>query len=108
MGADPSGAGDAPTVALLPWGHVIEDFLDPEGLSLDAFADEFTGSWMFGYADALATAGASTAVIVLSARASEPSRRVHRPTGASLSILPGTRTFRALWERAANLYRPMP
>ena len=42
-----------PTLALLNWGHVIEDFLDLNGLTLETFSREFTGSWMFGYVEAL-------------------------------------------------------
>jgi starch synthase len=99
-----AAANDSPTVAILPWGHVIEDFLEPEGLSLDEFADAFRGSWMFGYADALATAGVRTAIVLISARATGLERRVHLPTAASISVLPAPPAFKALRRRAANLY----
>ena len=99
-----AGAEGAPTVAILPWGQVIEDFLEPEGLSIDEFAEDYRGSWMFGYADALATAGIRTVLIVVSATAAEPAHRIHRPTGALLSILPAPAAFRAVRRRARNLY----
>ena len=50
----------SPTVALLPWGDVFVDFLDRLGVSFDELREEFVGSWMFGYAAALATAGVRT------------------------------------------------
>jgi hypothetical protein len=37
-----------PTIALLRWGNVLEDFLDTIGVSVETFCNEFTGSWMFG------------------------------------------------------------
>ena len=46
-----------PAVALLPWGNVLEDFIDKIGVSLESFCSEFTGSWMFGYAEALRRVG---------------------------------------------------
>ena len=56
-----SGRGaKRPLVALLPWGFAIEDFLDPNGLTLDTFCRSFRGSWMFSYADALRTAEVET------------------------------------------------
>jgi hypothetical protein len=38
-----------PTIALLPWGDLIEDFLDTIGVSFEAFCNEMTGGWLFGY-----------------------------------------------------------
>lgn len=93
-----------PAVALLPWGNVIEDFLDTLGVSLEAFSQEFTGSWMFGYVDALQRAGVRTVLICVSARVTRPSRVVHRPTGAPVWILPVPRCYRALRRRMVNPY----
>jgi starch synthase len=84
------------TIALLPWGNVIEDFLDPTGLSLEAFCDEFRGSWMFGYIDALRQAGVKTVVICPSTQVAAPSHFTHQPTGATISLLPVPSTYRAL------------
>ena len=45
-------------IALLPWGDIFdEDFLDRLGVSFETFQDEFRGSWMFGWIDALRRAG---------------------------------------------------
>src|SRR3989442_13698759 len=54
-----------PTVALLPWGNVLEDFIDTIGVSLETFCNEFTGSYMFGYVDALRRAGVLTVLICI-------------------------------------------
>jgi hypothetical protein len=32
-----------PSVALLPWGDVVEDFLDPLGIGLEGLRDEMSG-----------------------------------------------------------------
>ena len=37
-----------PKLALLPWGDVIEDFLDGIGLTMEAFCRDMTGGWLFG------------------------------------------------------------
>ncbi|CAN5290107.1 hypothetical protein BH23GEM4_BH23GEM4_12680 [soil metagenome] len=88
-----------PTVALLPWGDVIEDFLDSIGLSLEQFRREMTGGWMFGYVEALKTQGVRTALVCVSATARAPTRLVHEPTGSPLWLLPATRAYRALRAR---------
>jgi glycosyltransferase involved in cell wall biosynthesis len=84
------------TVALLPWGDVFEDWLDPLGVTLDSFRTQMTGSWIFGYVDALATADARTVVVCVTARVDAPMRTTHVPTGAALWFLPSTRTARAI------------
>lgn len=93
--------GSDATVALLPWGDVFEDWLDPLGVTLDSFRTQMTGSWMFGYVDALATAGARTVVVCVTARVDAPVRTTHVPTGAALWFLPSTKTARAI-RRAAS------
>ena len=80
-----------PAVALLTWGLVIEDFLDRDGLSLEHFATEFTGSWMFGYASALRRAGVRTVIVCVSGRVRQRQAFHHRPAAprSSRSRLPG-------------------
>jgi glycosyltransferase involved in cell wall biosynthesis len=85
-----------PTIAMLSWGAVLEDFLDPLHISIEAFCTEFRGSWMFGYIDALREVGVHTVLICTSARVAAPVRTTHVPTGATLRILPAPRPFRAL------------
>lgn len=85
-----------PTVALLPWGDIVFDFLGPLGLTLEDFAADFIGSWMFGYVEALKTAGVTTVVVCPTTAVRTPVRAVHEPTGAPLVFLPPPRAFAAL------------
>ena len=82
-----------PTVALLPWGDLLEDFLDGIGLTLEEFRDEMSGGWLFGYVDALERAGVATVVVCVSARVEEPMRWRHGPTGAPLVVLPASAAY---------------
>jgi glycosyltransferase involved in cell wall biosynthesis len=77
-----------PRVALLPWGDLIEDFLDPLGLSLAEFRDEMTGGWLFGYVEALESAGVDTTVVCFSREVRSPQRWRHGPTGGEMLVLP--------------------
>jgi starch synthase len=81
---------------LLPWGDVFEDFLDRLRVTFDQLRDEFVGSWMFGYAAALATAGVRTVIVCPTSRVDEPVAATHGPTGAELRLLPTSRTYAAL------------
>jgi len=81
----------ARTVALLPWGNVLEDYLDGIGLSLDEFCSEYRGTWMFGYVDALERVGVRTVLVVWSREVERPERRVHAPTGTTVWVLPPSR-----------------
>jgi len=78
----------SPRVAIVPWGDVFEDWLDPLGVTPERFRDELTGSWMFGYADALRTAGVQTTIVCVTSRVNGGAAWTHRPTGASLRLLP--------------------
>lgn len=90
----PAAAAAPPTVALLPWGDVLEDFLDPLGLDVQDYAERMTGGWLFGYVDALARADVRTVVVCVSARVSAPVRLVHRGSGSPIWVLPATRAYR--------------
>jgi glycosyltransferase involved in cell wall biosynthesis len=100
---DPISRTDA-TVALLTWGLLIEDFLDRDGLSLEEFATEFTGSWMFGYAAALRRAGVRTVIICISGRVEERRCYLHRPSGATVVALQAPQPYRLLRRRMVNPY----
>lgn len=96
--------GNCPTIALLPWGNVIEDFLDTIGVSLESFCKEFTGSWMFGYVNALRRVGVRTVLVCISARVAVPARFTHAPTGATICVLPAPRIFRAIRRKMLRPY----
>ena len=91
-----------PTIALLHWGNLIEDFLDSIGVSFERFCQEMTGGWMFGYIDALRLAGVQTVLFCVSARVAEPTRYTHIPTGATICVLPAPKNYRAIHRRMVN------
>jgi starch synthase len=82
-----------PTIALLHCYDLIDDFLDSIHISFDTFCQEFVGSWMFGYIHALKTAGVRTVLFCISARVTETTRYQHRPSGATICVLPASRAY---------------
>lgn len=93
-----------PTLALVEWSHLVEDFLGSIGLTFAQFRDEMTGGWLFGYVEALRLAGVRTVVVCVSHDARVATRHVHRPTGATIWALPARRSYRALRRRVPNPY----
>ncbi|QEC48497.1 glycosyltransferase [Baekduia soli] len=94
----------APTVAILPWGDVVEDYLEPIGLTLDDYAERLSGGWLFGYAEALSGAGVRSVIVCWSTNVRRPERRMHVPTGAVLWFLPPSRLWRVARRRLADPY----
>jgi starch synthase len=84
-----------PTVALLPWGDVYEDYLDGIGISLDEFCTKMSGGYLFGYVEALQRVGVRTVLVLWSRNVNQPERRIHVPTGATVWALPPTRAYMA-------------
>jgi starch synthase len=84
------------TIALLHWGDLIEDFLDTIGVSFEAFCNEMSGGWMFGYIDALKLANVRTVLFCISARVNEPVRHTHKPTGATICVLPAPKLYQVV------------
>ncbi len=91
------------TIALLHWGDLIEDFLDTINVSFEAFCNEMTGGWMFGYIEALKLAGIQTVLFCISARQTKSLHLIHRPTGAKICVLPAPEIY-----QAARRYIPNP
>ncbi len=92
------------TIALVPWGDLIEDFLDGIGVSLDEFSSKMTGGWLFGYIEALRLQGIETVVVCFSARVVSTVRTVHEPTGARIVILRAPGIYRRLRRRMKDPY----
>ena len=92
------------TVALMPWGDLIEDFLDEIGLTLDEFASEMTGGWLFGYVAALQRQGIKTVILSVSGRVTSTLRTVHQATGAEMVFVPAPATYRRLRTRMKDPY----
>jgi starch synthase len=81
------------TVALLLWGNVIEDFLDRVGLSLDDFCQRMTGGWLFGYIQALRSAGWQSVLFLISRGVGAPTRLRHAPSGTRICVLPAWKAY---------------
>ncbi|MBP3974937.1 glycosyltransferase family 4 protein [Pseudoxanthomonas spadix] len=86
-----SAALPPPTVALFPWGEVIEEFLDPIGLSVQDFAGQMSGGWLFGYASALQLGGWAPIIVAASEQVSATTPLTHAATGTPIWIVPGRR-----------------
>jgi len=104
--AHPTAAGDRDslTLAFLPWGNVIEDFLDTIGVSLESFCNEFTGSYIFRYVEALKKAGVRTVLICVSVRVVKISQFTHRPTGATIYLVPALKVYKTVRSKMLNPY----
>jgi hypothetical protein len=77
-------ASRRPTVALLPWGNVIEDLLETAGIWLEESLGDFVRSWMFGYVEALLsrdthTSATSTSTRLCGCFSPPPTSRSFRP-----------------------------
>jgi len=95
-----------PTVAILPWGNVVEDYIDLLGISLDDYSERLSGGWMFGFVEALSSADVDTVIVCWSRNVREPTRRIHTPTGAVLWFLPQSRLYAMARSRLVDVYAP--
>ncbi|OKH58300.1 glycosyl transferase family 1 [Scytonema sp. HK-05] len=93
-----------PTIALMLWGHIWEDFYDSIGVSFESFCNEMTGSWQFSYIEALRLAGVRTVIICTSSRIPQPSRFTHSPTGATVCMLPVPKSYLAIRRQMIHPY----
>lgn len=91
-------------VALFHWGDTIEDFLDGIGLDLTGFRTGMSSGWMFGYVEALATAGIETVIVVVSRELKRTERWRHPVTGALMIGVPEPRAHRVLNRRLRDAY----
>jgi glycosyltransferase involved in cell wall biosynthesis len=95
--ASGSTATSRPSLAILPWGMVFEDYLDPLGLTVVEFFAEITGGWLFNYVAALRASGIESTIFIVSAEAREPRRGVHAASGARYVVVPAPARLR--WMR---------
>ena len=91
-------------IALIDGVHLIEDFLEHLNVSIESYVNAFTGSWVFGYIDALQTAGVDVTLFSVSARVKKTQRFTHKPTGAQLCILPSPLAYRAARRKVLDPY----
>lgn len=99
-----AGREREPAFGIINWAHLLEDFLDQLGVSFEDFRDEFMGSWIFGYAQALRSVGVRPVLFYVSARTRDVERFTHAPTGAELRILPAPAVYRWARRRVLNPY----
>jgi glycosyltransferase involved in cell wall biosynthesis len=94
----------SPMLALLPWGDLIEDFLDEIGVSLEDFSSKMTGGWLFGYVDALRLRGIRTCIFCFSDRVEGTVHTVHQATGAEFVLIRTPATYRSVRRRTKDPY----
>lgn len=82
----------APTIAVFPWGEVIEKFLDPLGLDLNDFVSRMTGGWLFGYVLALQSRGWRPIIVCASDKVEALTHLEHAGTGAPVWAAPAKRS----------------
>lgn len=82
----------SPTVAIFPWGDVLEDFLDPIGLTVEDFVERMSGGWLFGYVAALQAFGWRPVVVCVSKGVTKARKCRHASTGATIWLIPGRPT----------------
>jgi starch synthase len=91
-------------LALLPWGDLIEDFLDGIGVTLEDFVSKMTGGWLFGYVDALRLHGIRTSIFCFSDRVEGTVHKVHRATGAEFVLMRTPAAYRRLRRQTKDPY----
>jgi glycosyltransferase involved in cell wall biosynthesis len=91
-------------IALLPWGHIFEDFLDGIGVSFDQFCTEMSGGWLFGYVQALQLAGFRVTIFCFSSQIRIHLSARHQFTNAEICLIPATRSYRWLRSFFADPY----
>lgn len=79
------------TLAILPWGDVIEEFLEPIDLTREDFVERMSGGWLFGYVAALTAAGWRCVIVCPSETVAAPTLAIHRATGSRMWFVPGRR-----------------
>lgn len=90
-------------LAIFPWGDVIEEFLDPLGLTAEDYAARMRGGWLFGYIAALRRQGVASIIVYGSERITEAKRLVHAETEAPIWLVPARRSGDGRTSRTPSL-----
>lgn len=90
------------TVAIVPWGDCIEDFLEPLGLDAAGLANDLSEGWLFGYVKALAEVDIASEIIAVAAGVDRPQLLHHGATGAPVHLVPQSRLHRLLRRRLGD------
>ena len=79
-------------IAIFPWGDVVEEFLDPLGLTPQDYAGRMRGGWLFGYVAALKAVGVESIIVHASESVAQITWLEHAETGAPIILVPGRRS----------------
>jgi glycosyltransferase involved in cell wall biosynthesis len=82
---------------------VIEDFLDPNGLTIDDFC-RYHGGWLFGFVEALRRTGVGSVLFLISRETRRRVERTHEPTGAPVVVLPSPHAYRGMGRLMVSPY----
>lgn len=94
--SDRNGARGHQPVAGFVLADAFDDWLEELGISLESFASDMMGSWVFNYAQALDNAGVRPVVFCISRQVDSVTQRRHAPTGARIVLLPCPKLHRVL------------
>jgi len=83
---------DRKTVAIVPWGESVEEWLDPLDLTLRDLVTRMSGGWMFGYVAALEAAGWRPVIVCASNAVETPTRFEHPIGGTPIWAIPARST----------------
>jgi glycosyltransferase involved in cell wall biosynthesis len=84
-----------PTVAFMHCMDLIDEFLDHIDISFETYCNEFIGSWVFGYINALKQSGVRPLLVCITRHVTQPTRLIHQPTGTPICALPAPKSYRA-------------
>jgi glycosyltransferase involved in cell wall biosynthesis len=85
-----------PHLALFPWGGVAEDYLGHIGVDRRAFAEDMTGGWLFGFAEALRRHDIATTIIYFSSGVAQLERHHNFRSGITTLYLPPSSLYMRL------------
>lgn len=92
-------------VAIVDWNHLIEDYLDNIGLTMDDFTG-MRGGWLFNYIEALKSIGHEPIFYCFSSTIDKAEKRKHVPSNTVIKILPSPKIYRSIRKRIVNPYAP--
>jgi glycosyltransferase involved in cell wall biosynthesis len=84
-----------PTVAFMHCMDLIDEFLDDINISFETYCNEFIGSWVFGYINALQRVGVRPILFCITTHVTAPTRLIHQPTGTPICALPAPKPYLA-------------
>jgi starch synthase len=93
-----------PTIAILPWGNVFEDYLKQVGHTLETFSQEGVGGWLLGYIEALKLAGVQTTLFRISENAEGTKRIILNKTLTNTIIVPVPKIYSLISRKMSNPY----